>query len=122
MEIFMDYVKCFVVGGLICVAGQIILDCTKLTAGKIMVLFLLIGVFLEAIGVYQYIVDFAGAGATVPISGFGYSLAKGAIEEVAGCGILGAFSGGIRNTAIGITAAIVFGYLAALTSNPKSKS
>ena len=122
MEVFMEYVKCFVVGGLICVVGQIMLDRTKLTAGKIMVIFLLSGVFLEAIGVYQHIVDFAGAGATVPISGFGYSLAKGAMEEVGGSGILGAFAGGIRNTATGITAAIIFGYLAALTSNPKSKS
>ncbi len=122
MEIFMEYVKCFVVGGLICVIGQIILDRTKLTTGQIMVLFLLAGAFLTAIGVYKPIVEFAGAGATVPISGFGYSLAKGAMDEVGGNGLMGAFSGGIRNTAAGITAAIVFGYLAALSSNPKSKS
>lgn len=122
MEIFMEYVKCFVVGGLICVVGQLILDRTKLTTGQIMVLFLLAGAFLTAIGVYGPIVEFAGAGATVPISGFGYSLAKGAMEEVTGSGLMGAFAGGIRNTAAGITAAIVFGYLAALCSNPKSKS
>lgn len=122
MEIFMEYVKCFVVGGLICVVGQIILDRTKLTTGQIMVLFLLAGAVLTAIGVYKPIVEFAGAGATVPISGFGYSLAKGAMDEVGGNGLMGAFSGGIRNTAAGITAAIVFGYLAALSSNPKSKS
>ncbi len=122
MEIFMEYVKCFIVGGLICVVGQIILDRTKFTTGQIMVLFLVAGVFLTAIGVYKPIVEFAGAGATVPISGFGYSLAKGAIEEVGGNGLMGAFAGGIRNTAAGITAAIVFGYLAALVANPKSKS
>lgn len=109
-------------GGLICVLGQILLDRTKLTNGKIMVLFLVAGAFLGAIGLYEPIVDFAGAGATVPISGFGYSLVKGAIEEVTASGILGAFSGGIRATASGITVAIVFGYLAALVANPKSKS
>ncbi|MBP3887976.1 MAG: stage V sporulation protein AE [Cellulosilyticum sp.] len=118
----MQYLKCFVVGGGICVIGQILLDRTKLTNGKIMVLFLLSGAVLQAIGVYQPIVDFAGAGATVPISGFGYSLAKGAIEEVKSEGLIGAFTGGIRNTASGITVAIVFGYLAALLGNPKSKT
>lgn len=122
MDLFMQYVKCFVVGGGICVIGQILLDRTKLTNGKIMVLFLLAGAVLEAIGLYQPIVDFAGAGATVPISGFGYSLAKGAIEEVTSTGIMGAFTGGIRATAAGITVAIVVGYLAALIANPKSKS
>lgn len=122
MELFMQYLKCFVVGGGICVIGQILLDRTKLTNGKIMVLFLLLGAVLQAIGVYQPIVDFAGAGATVPISGFGYSLAKGAIEEVKSEGLIGAFTGGIRNTASGITVAIVFGYLAALLANSKSKT
>lgn len=122
MELFIEYVKCFIVGGLICVVGQVILDRTKLTTGQIMVIFLLAGAFLQAIGVYQPIVDFAGAGATVPISGFGYALAKGGMEEVGGSGLMGAFAGGIRATASGITAAIVFGYLAALCSNPKSKS
>ena len=122
MELFMQYLKCFVVGGGICVIGQILLYRTKLTNGKIMVLFLLLGAVLQAIGVYQPIVDFAGAGATVPISGFGYSLAKGAIEEVKSEGLIGAFTGGIRNTASGITVAIVFGYLAALLANSKSKT
>ena len=122
MSLFIEYVKSFVVGGLICVLGQILLDRTKLTNGKIMVLFLVAGAFLGAIGLYEPLVDFAGAGATVPISGFGYSLVKGAIEEVTASGILGAFSGGIRATASGITVAIVFGYLAALIANPKSKS
>ncbi|ADZ84241.1 stage V sporulation protein AE [Cellulosilyticum lentocellum] len=122
MDIFMEYLKCFVVGGLICLIGQILLDRTQLTNGKIMVLFLVAGAVLQAIGVYGPIVEFAGAGATVPISGFGYALAKGAIEEVKSSGIMGAFSGGLAATASGITAAIVFGYLAALLANPKSKS
>lgn len=122
MDIFIQYLKCFLVGGLICVVGQILLDCTKLTNGKIMVLFLVAGAVLQAIGVYGPIVDFAGAGATVPISGFGYALAKGAMESVTSDGILGAFSGGLSATASGITAAIVFGYLAALIANPKSKT
>lgn len=122
MDIFMQYLKCFIVGGLICVIGQILLDCTKLTNGKIMVLFLVAGAILQAIGVYGPIVEFAGAGATVPISGFGYSLAKGAMEGVTSDGILGAFSGGLTATASGITVAIVFGYLAALVANPKSKT
>ena len=121
MEIFMEYLKCFIVGGLICVIGQVLLDRTKLTNGKIMVIFLVAGAILQAIGVYGPIVDFAGAGATVPISGFGYALAKGAMEEVKGSGLLGAFSGGLAATASGITVAIVFGYLAALVANPKSK-
>lgn len=122
MDIFMQYLKCFIVGGLICVIGQILLDRTKLTNGKIMVLFLVAGAVLQAIGVYGPLVDFAGAGATVPISGFGYALAKGAMEGVTSEGILGAFSGGLTATASGITVAIVFGYLAALIANPKSKT
>lgn len=122
MDMFMEYVRCFVVGGLICVIGQILLDRTTLTNGKIMVIFLVAGAILQAIGIYQPIVEFAGAGATVPISGFGYALAKGAMEEIDGSGIMGAFAGGIKATASGITAAIIFGYLAALVANPKSKS
>lgn len=122
MDLFMEYLRTFVVGGIICIIGQILLDRTKLTTGKIMVIFLLAGAFLTAIGLYQPLVDFAGAGATVPISGFGYALAKGAIEEVGKEGIMGAFTGGIKATAAGITAAIAFGYLAAVLSNPKSKS
>lgn len=122
MDLWIQYIKSFIVGGAICVIGQILLDRTKLTNGKIMVLFLVVGAFLGAIGVYEPIVQFAGAGATIPISGFGYSLARGAMEEVTAGGILGAFSGGIQATASGITVAIVFGYLAALIANPKSKS
>ena len=122
MEIFMEYLRCFIVGGGICALGQILLDRTKLTNGKIMVAFLLIGAFLHAVGIYAPIVEFAGAGATVPISGFGYALAKGAIEAVKSDGILGALSGGLTATSSGITIAIVLAYLAALVSNPKSKT
>lgn len=122
MELLMPYMKAFFIGGLICVIGQILLDRTKMTTGIIMVAFLLAGAVLTGLGVYEPLVDFAGAGATVPISGFGYSLAKGAMQEVTNTGIMGAFVGGLKATAAGITAAIVFGYLAALLSNPKSKS
>ncbi len=118
----MEYVRAFVVGGAICVVGQILLDRAKLTTGKIMVAFVLIGAALHALGLYQPLIDFAGAGAAVPISGFGYALAKGAIEEVGKEGFMGAFTGGIKATAAGITAAVVFGYLAALFANPKSKA
>lgn len=122
MDILMQYIKVFVGGGLICVVGQILLDRTKLTTGRIMVLFVVSGAVLTALGVYQPLVDFAGSGATVPIIGFGYALAKGAIEETRASGFMGAFVGGLKATAAGITAAIVFGYLAALLSKPKSKS
>ncbi len=122
MEMLMEYVKAFVVGGLICVIGQVLLDRVKLTNGVIMVTFLVAGAILTAFGLYQPLVEFAGAGATVPISGFGYALAKGAMDEVAASGIMGAFTGGLKATAAGITAAIVFGYLAAIVSSPKSKS
>ena len=122
MEIFIEYLKCFVVGGSICMLGQILLDRTKLTNGKIMVAFLLIGAALQAIGVYGPLVEFAGAGATVPISGFGYALVKGAMDAVRSDGILGALSGGLSATSSGITIAIVLAYLAALVSNPKSKT
>jgi len=114
------FVKAFVVGGLICVIAQLLINYTKITSGKILVYFLLAGVFLQAIGVYEYIVDFAGAGATVPISGFGYLLAQGAIKG-AKEGLFGALTGGVSSAAAGITAAIVFGYVFALIFKPKSK-
>lgn len=118
----MEYIRAFIVGGLICVLGQILMDRTKMLTGRVMVVFLLIGAVLGALGIYEPIVEFAGAGATVPIVGFGYSLAKGAMDEVAKEGIFGIMTGGLKATAAGITAAVVFGYLAALLSNPKSKS
>lgn len=113
--------KAFVVGGLICVIGQILIDKTKLTPARILVLFVTTGVILGGLGVYKYLVDFAGAGATVPLTGFGYNLAKGVIEGVKSSGLLGAFTGGIKNAAGGIAAAIFFGYIASLIAKPKMK-
>lgn len=113
--------KCFVTGGLICVIGQILIDKTKLTSARILVLFVTTGTILGGLGIYQYLVDFAGAGATVPLTGFGYTLAKGAIKAVKEYGIIGAFTGGITASAGGIAAAIFFGYIASLISKPKMK-
>ena len=113
--------KCFVTAGVICVLGQILIDKTKLTPAKILVIFVTTGAILGGLGVYQYLVDFAGAGATVPLTGFGYNLAKGAIEAVQQMGLVGAFVGGVKAAAGGIAAAIFFGYLAALISKPKMK-
>ncbi len=120
LEIVLTYLKVFAVGGAICMIAQLLINYTKITSGKILVYFLLSGVFLQAIGVYQYIVDFAGAGATVPISGFGYLLAKGAMEG-AKESLFKAVTGGITAAGMGITAAIIFGYLFALICKPRSK-
>ena len=113
--------KCFIVGGLICVIGQILIDKTKLTPAKILVIFVTTGAILGGLGIYKYLVDFAGCGATVPLTGFGYNLAKGSIEAVKESGLLGAFTGGVKAAAGGIAAAVFFGYLAALISKPKMK-
>ena len=113
--------KCFVVGGLICVIGQILIDKTKLTPAKILVIFVTLGAILGGLGIYQYLVDFAGAGATVPLTGFGNNLAKGAIEGVKEFGLVGAFTGGVKAAAGGIAAAVFFGYIASLISKPKMK-
>ena len=113
--------KAFIVGGLICVIGQILIDKTKLTSARILVLFVTTGVILGGLGIYKYLIDFAGCGATVPLTGFGNLLAKGAISDVKDLGILGAFTGGIKSAAAGISAAIFFGYLASLVSKPKIK-
>lgn len=118
----MEYVRAFIVGGLICIIGQIILDNTKLTPAHILVSFLTIGVILGGIGVYDKLVEFGGAGATVPISGFGNALAKGAIKGVKEDGIIGAFTGGLQATSGGVAAAILFGYSMALIFNPKTKN
>ena len=115
------YLKAFLVGGLICVIGQILLQTTKLTSARILVVFVVSGVILTALGVYKPLVNFAGAGATVPLPGFGYSLAMGAIEAVNKYGILGALAGGVTRTAAGIAAAIVFGLLNALIFKPHAK-
>lgn len=117
----MDYIKAFVVGGLICIVGQIILDNTKWTPAHILVSFLVAGVILGAIGIYKPLVEFGGAGATIPISGFGYSLSQGAIEGAKTKGLIGAFTGGIEATGAGISAIILFGYVMAIIFNPKTK-
>ena len=118
----MDYLKAFVIGGAICVVGQILIDRTKLTPARILVCYVVLGVILGGTGVYEKLVDFAGAGATIPLTGFGNTLAKGVKEAVQEQGVLGALTGGLKATAGGITAAVFFGFLAALVCNPKDKS
>ncbi len=118
----MDYLKAFVVGGFICVLAQILIDKTKMTPARILVLLVVTGVFLTAIGVYEPIVKFAGAGATVPLCGFGYLMATGVVEAIKEQGILGIISGGLTAGAAGISAAVFCGYLAALCSRSQDKS
>lgn len=118
---WMLLLRCFIVGGLICVVGQILIDKTKLTSARILVLFVTIGAILGGLGIYKYLIEFAGAGATVPLLGFGANLAKGAIQEVQNIGLLGAFIGGVKAAAGGIAAAIFFGYIASLIAKPKIK-
>ncbi len=114
-----DYIKVFVTGGIICVIGQILMDKTKLKPARILVIYVSVGTFLTGLGLYEYIVEWGGAGATVPLIGFGYALGVGVMEEVKTAGFLGVFTGGLTATAGGITAALVFGYLAAILFNPK---
>ncbi len=118
---WMQLLRCFVVGGLICIIGQILIDKTKLTPARILVIFVTTGAVLGGLGIYQYLIDFAGCGATVPLTGFGNALAKGAIEEVSKSGFIGAFIGGTKAAAGGISAAIFFGYIASLIAKPKMK-
>ena len=118
---WMELLKCFITGGIICIIGQILIDKTKLTPARILVIFVTAGAILGGLGIYQYLVDFAGAGATVPLTGFGYNLAKGAIKGVKEYGIVGAFTGGVAASAGGIAAAVFFGYIASLISKPKMK-
>ncbi len=118
----MDYLKAFLVGGLLCVIGQILIDKTKLTPARILVSYVVAGVFLGAVGLYQPLVDWAGAGATVPLTGFGYNLAKGVKEAVTQDGFLGTLTGGLKATAGGITAAVAAGLLASLFFKAKDKS
>lgn len=118
----MDYARSFVVGGIICVIGQILIDKTKLTPGRILVIFVTSGVILTALGIYEPIVKFGKAGATIPLPGFGYSLAKGVMKEVTEKGFIGVFTGGVKSTAAGIAAAVVFGYVFALLFKSKTKS
>ena len=116
------YAKVFLVGGLICVAGQLLILFTKVTSARILVAFVTLGVILTAIGVYEPLVDWAGAGATVPLTGFGYALATGTKEAVQQKGLMGALTGGVAATAGGIAAAVTFGNLASNLFTPKTKS
>ena len=118
----MDYLKAFLLGGALCVIGQILIDKTKLTPARILVFYVVAGVALGALGLYQPLVDWGGAGATVPLTGFGNTLAKGVKDAVKEDGLLGVITGGVKAAAGGITAAVVFGYLAALIFKPKDKS
>ena len=117
----MTYLMAFLVGGVLCLIGQLAMDLTKpgITPGHILVGYITSGAFLSAVGLYKPLVDLGGAGATIPLSGFGHNLAQGAIKGVQEKGLLGVFSGGVEATAAGIAAAIVFGYLMALLFNPK---
>ena len=118
--IFYQFFKAFLVGGLICTLAQIVINFTDITAGKILVMFMLFGVVLQGLGIYQYLVDFAGAGATVPISGFGYLLASGAIKG-AQKGLIGALTGSLSAASAGISAAIIFSFVVALIFRSRSK-
>jgi len=120
LEILWNFAKAFVVGGLICTVAQVVINYTDLTSGKILVIFMLAGVALQGLGLYQYLVDFAGAGATVPISGFGYLLANGAIKG-AQKGFFGAITGALAAASAGISAAVIFSFLMAMLFKSKSK-
>jgi stage V sporulation protein AE len=117
----MAYVNAFIVGGTICAVGQILMDKTRLTPGRILVIFVTLGAILSGLGIYQKLVDIGGAGATIPLLGFGHSLAKGTIKAVQEKGFLGIFSGGVAQTAGGITAAVAFGYLFAILFKSRPK-
>ena len=117
----MEYIRAFIIGGLICVIGQILIQRTKLTSARIVVIFVSAGAILTGLGLYQPLIDYAGAGASVPLTGFGYTLAKGVMEEVKNSGWLGIFTGGLKAAAGGICAAVLFGYIASALFNPQSK-
>lgn len=119
---FLMYLKVFLVGGALCAIGQVLIDYTKLTPARILVSYVVAGVFLGAIGVYEPLIKFAGAGASVPLTGFGYLLAKGVKEAVAANGFMGIFTGGLTATAAGISAAIIFGFIMALIFKPGDKN
>lgn len=116
-----DILRAFLLGGCICIIGQVLIDFTKITPARIMVIFVVTGVVLGLFGLYQPLIDWGGAGATVPLLGFGNVLAKGVIKEVDETGLLGVFTGGVKAAAAGITAAITFGYIMAIISKPKIK-
>ncbi len=122
MEMVLMYLKVFLVGGLLCAVGQVLIDYTKLTPARILVSYVVAGVALGAVGIYEPLVEFAGAGATVPLTGFGYLLAKGVKEAVAANGFLGILTGGLTAASAGIAAAILFGLIMALLFKPQDKS
>lgn len=122
MELFFSCLKAFLVGGALCAIGQVLIDYTKLTPARILVSFVVAGVALGALGLYEPLVEWAGAGATVPLTGFGYNLAKGVKAAVLEEGLLGALKGGITAAAAGIAAAVTFGFLVALIAKPKDKA
>lgn len=122
MDVVWEYAKAFLVGGALCVVGQILIDKTKLTPGRILTLFVVVGVVLGALGVYDPLVEWAGAGASVPLTGFGNLLAKGVRKAVAEIGLLGAFTGGFTAAAAGVCAAVFFGFIVAVICKPKEKS
>lgn len=121
MDYFLTYLYVFLIGGFICMLGQVLVIKTQMTTARILVTFVILGVFLEAVGIYDYIFEVAKAGISVPIVGFGASLAKGAISAVKSRGILGIFTGGLEATAGGIAAAIIFAFIFALIFHPKTK-
>ena len=121
MDGFLPYLRAFLCGGTLCLIGQVLIDRTKLTPARNLVLYVVSGVVLGGLGIYEHIVDFGGAGATVPLTGFGYLLAKGVKKAVAENGLLGAFTGGVTAAAGGIAAAIFFGCVVALLCKPKPK-
>lgn len=121
MEILIDLLKAFAVGGVICLIGQILIDKTKLTPGRILVAFVVAGVVLTAAGVYEPLVNWAGAGATVPLTGFGFAMAKGVEKAIAEQGIRGIITGGFTAASAGVTAAVICGLIASLLARPKEK-
>ena len=119
MDMFMEYLKAFVVGGLFCVIGQLLLDFTKLTPARILVGYVVAGVILSAVGLYKPLIDFAGAGATVPLTGFGHLLATGVKQAIGSDGLIGILTGGLTASAGGIAASVFFGYVVSLIARPK---
>lgn len=117
----MEYLKAFITGGAICFIAQILIDKTKLTSARILVFYVVLGCILGGLGIYEYIENFGGAGATVPLTGFGYTLAKGVMEEIDSMGFLGIFTGGLKAAAGGISTAVIFSFVAALIFKPKGK-
>lgn len=117
----MEYLKAFITGGAICFIAQILIDKTKLTSARILVFYVVLGCILGGLGIYEYIENFGGAGATVPLTGFGYTLAKGVMKEIDSMGFLGIFTGGLKAAAGGISTAVIFSFVAALIFKPKGK-